>query len=211
MTFAEKLKIVCSVKFKPAQREHAHGFAIGRFVDSALQARGEGKYQLLKQVKWFTDALEALDSKREDEPDMKTKLEWLKEYGKVPHFRHTLTKTYNDKPYQFTIGRFWDTVLTRAAAGKASDLEIELLQGAKWYDDAVKKRKSQRETRTLGRVPLDIQVGWLCELRAKPIRKEQLTRTYNDKPGPWNAGTFWKSIRSYWTGGKPAIKNSLKN
>lgn len=194
LSFKEKLKIVRNLASKPARSEHAHGFAIGQFVADALRVNGQYGYRPLKQVKWFIEALGALQCKRDDEPDMKTKLQWLKDHGRAPRCQETIAKTFNDKPYQFNIGKFWNSALQRAAAGKASEEQTTILQGQQWYEDAVSKHKDEPDRKT--------KLQWLKEFGKVPQKNDTVPKTYNDKPYTFRIGDFWANAKRQAEAGK---------
>jgi hypothetical protein len=202
-TKAQKLEIVCKLEAKPTQSAKAHGFAIGQFVDRALQrvANGSEAYEPLKKVKWFADALADLQNKRENaEPPFAQKIEWVSEYGKVPEARTLpLSKKHNNEPYSFKIGQFWSNIMRKAAAGKEST-EQKVLQKHKWYNDAVEQLKARRTKNPLGTVPIDKQIEWVVKLGHKPVQSERPEQEYDGKKGPWNAARFWKTIQGNWKG-----------
>jgi hypothetical protein len=203
LSFAQKLEIVCKLESKPTNSAKAHGFNIGKFVDSALQAvdKGSKAYETLNKVKWFVEALAELQNKRENpEPPEAQKIQWVSEHGKVPTTKTPpLSKQHNDQPYSFKIRDFWSCIMSKAAAGKESK-EQKVLEKHEWYKDAVKKLKAKKTKNPLGTVPTDKQIEWLIQLGHKPTWSEKPEREYDGKKGPWNAGTFWSSIQGNWKG-----------
>jgi hypothetical protein len=70
--------------------------------------------------------------------------------------------------------------------------------------DQGRHRKAPRTKKAagLGKVPLDIRVGWLIEHGHRPAWIDTVEQSHGGRRGKWPIGTFWAKIRPNWTGGK---------
>ncbi len=147
-------------------------------MDAALQraARGDGVEELLR-LPWFAAAVAKLKHRHAGgEPSFHEKLKWLVEYGKAPD-KEKVEKTFNEGTYTFHIGTFWNTLLRSAPKPET----LLIIGPHKWITDAVAARRALRAKKAtgLGRVPVDVQVGWLIEHGQKPVKKrETLEKTH---------------------------------
>ena len=173
---------------------------------NALQkaARGEAEEKFLR-LPWFAAALAKLKYRRAGgEPSYGEKLKWLLEYGKVPDQSVKVKKPFNEGTYTFHIKTFWDTLLRRAPKPET----LVIIGQHKWITDALAARRAlcAKKATGLGRVPLDVQVGWLIEY-GKPVKQsETLEKSHGGRRGAWPIGMFWSSIRGNWTGKKSGTK-----
>ena len=121
----------------------------------------------LLRLPWFAAALAKLKHRRAGgEPSYGEKLKWLVEYGKVPDKLEKVEKTFNEGTYTFHIGTFWNTLLRSAPKPET----LLIIGPHKWITDAVAARRALRAKKAtgLGRVPIDVQVGWLRGKGYKP-------------------------------------------
>ena len=125
----------------------------------------------LLRLPWFAAAVAKLKHRHAGgEPSYGEKLKWLVEYGNAPDQSEKVEKTLNEGTYSFLIGRFWNRLL-----GSTPKPETLVIIGPhKWITDALAARRALRAKKAagLGRVPLDVRVGWLIE-HGKPVKRSE--------------------------------------